>query len=114
MITMYAAVAQRQREIGTLRALGFSRFAILASFVFESVVLALLGGAVGTLGSLVMSQFKISMMNFATWSEVTFSFSPEPRLLLTALLAGGLLGLLGGMFPAFRAARTSPIEAMRA
>lgn len=114
MITMYAAVAQRQREIGTLRALGFSRFAVLTSFLFESVLLAVLGGAVGLLGSLVMSQFKISMMNFATWSEVTFSFSPEPQLLLKALLAGGLLGLFGGMFPAFRAARTSPIEAMRA
>jgi putative ABC transport system permease protein len=114
MITMYAAVAQRQREIGTLRALGFSRFAILTSFLFEAVVLAIVGGIFGLIASLVMSQFKISMMNFNTWSEVTFSFHPEPMILLTALVVGAGMGLFGGMFPAIRAARTSPIEALRA
>ena len=112
-ITMYAAVAQRQREIGTLQALGFSRMSILLSFLLESFVLALGGGAVGVVAALGMSQAKFSMMNFATWQEVTFSFDPQLSILLTALAAGGIMGVLGGFFPAVRAARTSPIDAMR-
>jgi putative ABC transport system permease protein len=113
LITMQAAVAQRQREIGTLRALGFSRFAILASFLMESSLLALIGGAVGVLAAFGMSFVKISMMNFATWQEVNFSFDPNPGLLIGALLAGAAMGVFGGFFPALRAARISPIEAMR-
>jgi putative ABC transport system permease protein len=112
-ITMYAAVAQRQREIGTLRALGFSRCSILLSFLLESFILALAGGAVGAVAALGMSQVKFSMMNFATWQEVTFSFDPQLSIMLTALIAGGIMGVLGGFFPAVRAARTSPIDAMR-
>ena len=112
-ITMYAAVAQRQREIGTLQALGFSRMSILLSFLLESFVLTLGGGAVGVVAALGMSQAKFSMMNFATWQEVTFSFDPQLSILLTALAAGGIMGVLGGFFPAVRAARTSPIDAMR-
>ena len=113
LITMQAAVAQRQREIGTLRALGFSRFAILTSFLMESVLLALIGGAVGVLAAFGMSFVKISMMNFATWQEVNFSFDPNPGLMIGALLAGAAMGVFGGFFPALRAARISPIEAMR-
>jgi len=113
LITMQAAVAQRQREIGTLRALGFSRFAILTSFLLESSLLALIGGAVGVAAAFAMSFVKISMMNFATWQEVNFSFDPNPGLMLGALLAGGAMGVFGGFFPALRAARISPIEAMR-
>jgi putative ABC transport system permease protein len=113
-ITMYAAVAQRRREIGTLQALGFSRGAILLSFLLEAFVLALAGGALGAVASLAMSTMKLSMMNLATWQEVVFSFDPEPTILLMAMLAGGLMGLLGGLLPAVRAARTSPIDAMRA
>lgn len=112
-ITMYAAVAQRQREIGTLQALGFSRFAVLSSFLLEAVLLALMGGLVGALAALGMSQFSFSMMNFATWQEVTFSFDPNPGILVAAVLVGGMMGVIGGFFPAIRAARTSPIEAMR-
>ncbi|HEY2517885.1 MAG TPA: ABC transporter permease, partial [Polyangiaceae bacterium] len=81
MITMHATVAQRQREIGTLRALGFSRSQILVSFLLESVVLALLGGAVGAAASLLMSLKRITMMNFSTWSELSFRFEPTPRIL---------------------------------
>jgi putative ABC transport system permease protein len=114
MITMYAAVAQREREIGTLRALGFSRAAILSSFLLESLLLALLGGVVGALASLAMSLVSFSMVNFATWSEVVFTFDPTVTTLLISLLAGGGMGLVGGLFPAIRAARTSPIKAMRA
>ncbi len=114
MITMYAAVSQRSREIGTLQALGFSRFAVLMSFLFEAVVLATAGGVIGALASLAMGFVEISMMNFATWQEVTFSFNPDPAIIAGSVLAGGIMGLIGGFFPAVRAARTSPIAAMRA
>lgn len=113
MITMYAAVSNRQREIGTLRALGFSRTSILTSFLLESVLLSLLGGAAGAGASMAMGLVKFSMMNFASWSEIVFGFEPTPRILLTSLIFAGAMGLLGGFFPAVRAARVSPITAMR-
>jgi putative ABC transport system permease protein len=112
-ITMYAAVSQRSREIGTLQALGFSRSAILASFMFESVVLAFGGGIIGGVSSLGMGFVKFSMMNFATWQEISFSFDPDPTIVLSAMALGGMMGFLGGFFPALRAARMSPLEAMR-
>lgn len=113
-ITMYAAVSQRSREIGTLQALGFSRFAVLVAFLFEATVLALIGGLVGALASLAMGAVKFSMMNFATWQEVTFSFTPSVGIIVGSALAGMVMGLIGGFFPAVRAARTKPITAMRA
>jgi putative ABC transport system permease protein len=113
LITMQAAVSQRKREIGTLRALGFSQGSILMSFLMESAVLALAGGVVGVLAALALSSVKISMMNFATWQEVVFSFDPDPTLLVGAVFAGGFMGVLGGFFPALKAARVSPVEAMR-
>lgn len=113
MITMYAAVSNRQREIGTLRALGFSRGAILFSFLIEAVILALAGGILGTAASLGMGFVKFSMMNFASWSEIVFSFSPTPNILISALVFAGGMGLLGGFFPAVRAARMSPLAALR-
>lgn len=114
MITMYGAVAQRSKEVGTLRALGFSRGAVMMSFLFESSMLALLGGAIGGLASLAMAAVEFSMMNFATFQEIVFSFDPSPGIVLGSIAAGGLMGILGGLFPAVRAARLSPIEAMRA
>jgi putative ABC transport system permease protein len=113
MITMYAAVANRRREIGTLRALGFSQFQVLASFLFEAFFLAFLGGVVGAAASLGMTFVGFSMMNFATWSEVVFSFEPTVPILVTALIGGGMMGIVGGFLPAVRAARTSPLVAMR-
>lgn len=113
MITMYAAVSQRSKEIGTLRALGFSRFSILVAFVFESLALATVGGVLGALASLAMGFVKLSMMNFNTWQEVTFSFDASPGILGTSVLIGGIMGFFGGLFPAIRAARLSPIQAMR-
>jgi putative ABC transport system permease protein len=113
MITMYAAVANRSREIGTLRALGFSRFQVLTSFLLEAFLLALLGGALGVVASLGMMFVEFSMMNFTTWSEVVFSFEPTVRIIVTAVLAGGIMGIIGGFFPAIRAARISPLVAMR-
>jgi putative ABC transport system permease protein len=113
MITMYAAVSHRRREVGTLRALGFSRFTILSSFLLEAVMLALIGGVTGALASLAMGMVKFSMMNFNSWSEMTFSFDPAPSILAGAVALGGAMGVLGGLLPAVRAARTSPVEAMR-
>jgi putative ABC transport system permease protein len=114
MNTMFAAVAQRKREVGTLRALGFSRFSILLSFVLESTVLALVGGLVGLLAALLLTTQRISMMNFQTWQEISFSFAAKPEIMIGALLAGVVMGVVGGFLPALKAARTSPIEAMRA
>jgi len=113
MITMYGAVANRKSEIGVLRALGFSRTTILFSFLIESVLLSLLGGLLGSTAALAMGLVKFSMMNFQTFSEIVFEFQPTPEILLTALVFGGIMGVLGGFLPAIRAARTAPIEAMR-
>jgi putative ABC transport system permease protein len=113
MITMYGAVSNRSREIGTLRALGFSRTTILTSFVLEAFLLALLGGAIGALASLAMGLVELSMMNMNTWSEIVFRFEPSPEIVIGAVLSGGVMGILGGLFPAVRAARVSPVAAMR-
>jgi putative ABC transport system permease protein len=114
MITMYAAVANRQREIGTLRALGFGRTNILVAFLLESTGLALLGGAAGVAAAMGMRFVKFSMMNLASWSEMVFTFEPTPSILTTALAFAVVMGLFGGFFPAVRAARVSPVSAMRA
>jgi putative ABC transport system permease protein len=113
MITMYAGIAHRQREIGTLLALGFGRLQILVAFLLESLILALGGGVVGCLGALALGTVKLSMMNFQSWSEMVFSFDPNPQTLLTAMVFALVMGLLGGFLPAVRAARMSPLEAMR-
>jgi putative ABC transport system permease protein len=113
MITMYSAVANRQKEIGTLRALGFSRPSILFSFLLESILLALLGGLLGAAASMAMGFVHFSMMNFQSWSEVVFSFTPTPKIVVTALVFAGGMGILGGFFPAVRAMRVSPVPAMR-
>jgi putative ABC transport system permease protein len=110
---MYGAVSQRSKEVGTLRALGFSRGAVLLSFMFESSVLALIGGVIGGVASMGMTAVKFSMMNFATWQEISFSFDPSPAIIIGSIAAGGAMGVLGGLFPAVRASRLSPIEAMR-
>lgn len=112
-ITMYAAVANRQREIGILRALGFSRSAILVSFVAESVLLSFAGGIVGILAALSLKNAKLSMINFASWSEVVFTFEPTPGIIVSGLVFSIVMGLVGGALPAIRAARTSPVVAMR-
>jgi putative ABC transport system permease protein len=113
MITMYGAVASRQREIGTLRALGFSRTSVLTSFLIEAVVLSLVGGAFGAAASLLMGFVHFSMVNMASWSEMVFSFDPTPQIIAFALVFACGMGLVGGLFPAVRAARTSPLKAIR-
>ena len=113
MITMYGAVAQRVSEIGVLRALGFSRRAILGSFLIESVVLALVGGAIGAAAASGLGFVKFSTMNFQTFSELVFRFEPTPEILVTAVVFGAVMGIVGGFLPAVRAARTKAITAMR-
>jgi putative ABC transport system permease protein len=112
-ITMYASVANRQREIGTLRALGFGRASILLCFLAEAVLLALVGGALGALASLAMGSVSFSMINFQSWSEMVFTFRPTPQIMVTSLVAAMAMGVVGGFLPAVRAARVSPLTAMR-
>ncbi|HTJ84399.1 MAG TPA: FtsX-like permease family protein [Polyangiaceae bacterium] len=113
MNTMYAAIANRKREIGILRALGFSRSSILVSFVLESTFLSVVGGAIGVAGALAMGSVKFSMMNFASWSEIVFGFEPTPTIIGAAIVFAGAMGFIGGFLPAVRAAGTSPVTAMR-
>ncbi len=112
-ITMNAQVANRQKEIGTLRALGFSRRSILFSFLLEAILLALVGGGVGAAVSLLTQFIHITMLNQGTWSEIVFSFEPTAGIVISSMVLAGAMGLLGGFLPALRAARVSPIEAMR-
>ncbi len=111
--TMYAAVASRGREIGTLRALGFSRFSILASFLLESVVLCLMGGILGCLATLPFNGLSTGTANFASFSEITFSFRFGPRVLMQGVMLALIMGLLGGLLPAVRAVRLNIITALR-
>ncbi len=109
--TMYSAVAARTREIATLRALGFSATPVVLSVLVESVVLALVGGLLGAGGAyLAFDGFTAATMNWQTFSQVTFAFDVTPQLLMRAILWATTLGLLGGFFPAIRAARL-PIAA---
>ncbi|WP_435015974.1 ABC transporter permease [Tundrisphaera sp. TA3] len=110
---MYAAVASRTREIGTMRALGFSRRAILASFLGESVLLCTLGGIVGLLATLPLSALTFGTNNFDTFAEVSVRFRIGPLVVGVALLMTLAMGLLGGLFPAVRAVRMDVISALR-
>lgn len=114
MITMYSAVASRSREIGALRALGFSKASILGSFLLESLLLSVLGGAIGAAASLAMSLVRFSVVNFASWSEIVFRFDPTPDILASSLIFAAVMGLVGGLFPAARAARMGVLDALRA
>lgn len=113
-ITMNGAIAHRSREIGTLRALGFSRSSILVSFVFEAVALAVIGGVIGCVCVLGLSLISFSTMNLQTFSQIVIGFKATPAVFAKAVGFSGFMGLLGGLWPAIRAARITPIEAMRA
>ncbi|CAG0978983.1 Macrolide export ATP-binding/permease protein MacB [Burkholderiales bacterium] len=114
MITMYASVASRTGEIGTLRALGFSRGAVLAAFLVESLLLGLLGGIVGLAGASTMQAFSISTMNFQTFAELAFSFALTPAIVAASLGFALAMGFVGGFLPAARAARMKIVDALRA
>jgi ABC-type lipoprotein release transport system permease subunit len=111
--TMYAAVSRRAREVGTLRALGFRRRAILLSFVFESVCLALIGGVVGCVIALPLNNLSAGIGDWATFSEMAFKFKLTPLAIAIGLLFAAIIGLLGGFLPAFAAARKGIVQAMR-
>jgi putative ABC transport system permease protein len=109
--TMYSAVSTRTREIATLRALGFGRAAVVVSLMMESLLLALVGGVIGGgLAYFAFNNFHTSTMNFQSFSQVTFAFRVTPGLLVRGILWSALIGLIGGLFPAIRAARL-PIAA---
>jgi len=111
--TMFAAVASRSREIGTLRALGFKRGSILVSFLLESVLLCLMGGLVGCLATLPFHGLSTGTANWATFSEITFSFRFGPAVLLRGVIMALIMGLFGGLFPAIRAVRLNVVTALR-
>ena len=113
MNTMYAAVAYRTREIGTLRALGFSRLRIVAAFLAESVALAIVGGAIGCLIALPLHGMSTGTTNMASFTEVAFKFRITPALLAGGLLFSALMGAAGGLLPAIRAARIPVARALR-
>ncbi len=118
MNTMYAQVSARTREIGTLRAIGFSRRSILASFVFEALMLCLAGGVLGVIFTFLVFNLFLTKptgtMNFRTFSEVLFNFRITLPLIIAGLAFSLAMGLLGGFFPAFRAARLKITSALRA
>jgi putative ABC transport system permease protein len=112
--TMYSAVAARTREIATLRALGFGGTAVVVSLMFESLLLALVGGAVGGgLAYLAFNNFHTSTMNWQSFSQITFAFRVTPELLVRGVVWAAVIGLIGGLFPAIRAARLPIASALR-
>jgi putative ABC transport system permease protein len=113
MITMYAAVANRTAEIGTLRALGFQRSNILLAFLLESLILGLLGGTLGLFCASLLQWISVSTTNFQTFAELAFGFVLTPRIALQALAFSLIMGFLGGILPAFRAARMNLVDALR-
>ncbi|MEO8740586.1 MAG: ABC transporter permease [Casimicrobiaceae bacterium] len=114
MITMYASVASRTSEIGTLRALGFSRGSILVAFLGESLLLGLIGGVVGLIAAAFMQTLQISTTNFQTFAELAFRFVMTPGIVVAALLFALGMGFVGGFLPAARAARLKIVDALRA
>jgi putative ABC transport system permease protein len=113
MNMMYAAVMGRMKEVGTLRALGFPRRSILTSFLVESIILAVGGGLLGCLMALPLHGMSTGTANFMTFSEILFNFRITPDILLKGLLFSAVVGLLGGILPARRAARIRLVEVLR-
>jgi putative ABC transport system permease protein len=114
MITMYAAVANRTKEIGTLRALGFGRFSILAVFLLESLVISLTGGILGIAAAYFLNFVQISTTNWDTFSEIAFNFRLSTQIATSALIFSLVMGLVGGFLPAVRASRLKIIDSLRA
>jgi putative ABC transport system permease protein len=114
MITMYASVSNRVAEIGTLRALGFRSGSVLAAFLFEALLLGLVGGIMGLAGASLMQLASFSTTNFQTFSDLSFHFLLTPQIALQTLVFSLLMGLLGGFLPAVRASRLNIVDALRA
>lgn len=113
MITMYAAVANRTREIGTMRSLGFSRRSILLAFLLESLGIALIGGVLGIILASVLQFFRISTLNFSSFSELEFAFAISPGIIISSLIFALFMGFIGGFLPSVRASRMNIVNALR-
>jgi putative ABC transport system permease protein len=112
--TMYSAVANRTREIATLRALGFGRTSVVVSVLIESLALSLVGGVIGgLLAWAAFDGYQTATMNWQSFSQVAFSFAVTPALLSQGLFYAAVMGLFGGLLPAIRAARLPVVTALR-
>ncbi|SAK44115.1 multidrug ABC transporter permease [Caballeronia glebae] len=114
MITMYASVANRVAEIGTLRALGFKRFDVLGAFLLEALLLGLVGGVAGLACAALMQFASFSTTNFQTFADLSFRFLLTPSVIAKTLAFSLLMGLVGGFLPAMRASRMNIVDALRA
>lgn len=112
-ITMFAAVANRTVEVGTLRALGFKRRSILFVFLIESLVIAITGGVIGIFLASFLQFINISTLNFQSFSELAFSFSISPSIIIWSLSFAIFMGIIGGFFPSIRAAKLKIVDALR-
>ena len=113
MITMYASVANRTAEIGTLRALGFQRTSILAVFLLEALLLGAIGGVAGVALASTMQLITVSTVNWQSFAELAFSFDLTPRITAASMAFALVMGLVGGLLPAWRAARLKIVDALR-
>jgi putative ABC transport system permease protein len=113
MITMFATVAARIGEIGTLRALGFRRSQVLVTFLGESLLLSLVGGVMGVMGASLMQTVNISTVNFQTFSEIAFQFRLTPEIMGKTLAFSLAMGFVGGFIPAWRASRMKIVDCLR-
>ena len=111
--TMYSAVAERGREIATMRALGFGAAAVVLSFSIEALLISFIGGGIGCLAVLPLNGLTTSTMNFQTFSNLAFAFKITPELLVKGILFALTMGLIGGLLPAIRAARLPVAIALR-
>ena len=114
MNTMYAAVARRTKEIGTLRVLGFSRWSILVAFLLESIAVASIGAAIGIALTLPLNFVSTGTSNWVTFSEIAFNFRVTPDLMVSALIFGAVIGFVGSLLPSIRASRFRIVDALRA
>lgn len=112
-ITMYSSVANRVREIGALRAIGFRRSSILLAFLLEALLLGLVGGLAGVTAASGMQFFTVSTMNWQTFAELAFSFTLTPGTIAASLTFALAMGFLGGFLPALQASRMKIVDALR-
>jgi ABC-type lipoprotein release transport system permease subunit len=113
MITMYAAVANRTTEIGTLRALGFRRTSVMLAFLIEALITSIIGGSAGIAMASLLQFFSVSTLNFASFSELSFSFSMTSQVITGSLIFSVFMGFIGGFLPSVRAARMPILQALR-
>jgi len=111
--SMYSAVAERSREIATIRAIGFGSASVVLSFIFEALLIAFIGGVIGCLAALRLNGVTTGAMNFQTFSHMAFAFSVTPALLGVGMIFALVMGLIGGVPPAIRAANRPVVAALR-